>query len=133
MNFKKRHITDDPHFHVLFENSIMIAGHVFEDAYCYNKLTKEELPIYVFYGNPDCAIVGNNNDWCLFGGNVLVLRTWADNTIRIIDELKEIYAFKAINEYTVHVLIDPWSDKSAIWQLEIDLTSFSSSMFPVSR
>ncbi len=125
MRTYKGYIKDDPNFIVLFENTVMMAGHVFEAAYCYNKLTKEELGIYDFDYDPTCAIVGKNNDWCLIGGDTLVLKTWIDKTLRIFEKLRNIWGLKTVDDYTVQILTDPWDEQSAIWQLEIDLSRLS--------
>ena len=121
----KGYIKDDSNFRTLFENTVMLVGHVSETAYCYNKLTKEEFAIFQFDNDPTCAIVGKNNDWCLIGGDVLVLRTWVDNTLRIIGDLKNIHGVKAIDAYTTQILTDPWAEHSAIWQLEINLNKLT--------
>jgi hypothetical protein len=121
MRFYKGYIKDDPNFNTLFENSVMIVGNVFESAYCYNKLTKDEFGIFEFDNDPTCAAVGKNIDWCLIGGDVLILKTWIDKTLRIIGDLKNIYGLKTIDAYTIQILTDPWAEQAAIWQLEIDL------------
>ena len=121
MRLYKGYIKDDPNFRTLFENTVMTVGNVFETAYCYNKLTKEEFPIFQFDNDPTCAAVGKNNDWCLIGGDVLVLKTWVDNTLRMIGDLRNIYGLKTIDAYTIQILTDPWAEQSAIWQLEINL------------
>jgi hypothetical protein len=118
-------IIDDPNFRILFENTVMKVGHVFETSYCYNKLTKEEFAIFEFGNDPTCGLVGQRNDWCLIGGDVLVLRTWVDNTLRLVGELKEIFDLKLIDAYTIQVLTDPWADNSEIWQLTIDLNKLT--------
>jgi len=117
----KGYIKDDSNFRTLFENTVITVGNVFETAYCYNKLTKEEFAIFQFDYDPTSAAVGKNNDWCLIGGDVLVLKTWVDNTLRLIDDLKNIYGLKTIDAYTIQILTDPWAEQSAIWQLEINL------------
>ena len=121
----KGYIKDDLNFKILFENTVMMVGNVFETAYCYNKLTKEEFAIFQFDNDPTCATVGKNNDWCLVGGDVLVLKTWFDNTLRMIGDLKNIYGLKTYNAYTIQILTDPWTAQSAIWQLEIDLNKLT--------
>jgi len=121
----KGYIKDDPNFKVLFENTVMLVGHVFEDAYCYNKLTRQEFSIFQFDNDPTCGIVGKNNDWCLIGGDVLVLRSWIDHTLRKIDGLSNVFELKAIDDYAVQVLTDPWGEDCAIWQLEINLNKLS--------
>jgi len=60
----KGYIKDDLNFKILFENTVMIVGHIFETSYCFNKLTKEEFPIFEFDDDPCCGILGQNNDWC---------------------------------------------------------------------
>lgn len=117
----KGFIKDDPNFKTLFENTVMTVGHVFETSYCYNKFTKEEFAIFEFDNHPTCGLVGQRNDWCLIGGDVLVLRTWVDNTLRFVGELKQIFDLKTIDDYTVQILTDPWAADSEIWQLTINL------------
>lgn len=124
----KGYIKDDANFTVLFENFVMIVGHVFESAYCYNKITKEESGIFQFNGDPTCAIVGENNDWCLIGGDVLVLKSWIDKTLRLLD-ISNIYGFKPIDAYTVDILTDPWHKDAAIWQLHINLARLTQPTF----
>ena len=122
----KGYIKDDQNFRTLFQNAVMLVGNVFGTAYCYNKLTREEFAIFEFDNDPTCAVVGKNNDWCLVGGEVLVLRTWVDNTLRMIGDVKEIYELKAIDAYTAQILTDPWTEQSAIWQLDIDIAKLTS-------
>jgi len=118
----KGYIKDDPNFKQFFENAVMLLGHVFETAYCYNKITKEEFGLFQFDNDPTCGVVGKNNDWCLVGGDVLVLKTWFDNSLRLIGDLKQIHELRSVDDYKVQILIDPWSNEAAIWQLEIDKT-----------
>jgi hypothetical protein len=121
----KGYIKDDINFRKLSENTVMLLGHFFENAYVFNKITKEEFGIFQFNSDPVCGLIGKNNDWCLVGGDILVLKTWVDKTLRVIGDLKHIHELRATNEYTVQILIDPWTVESAIWQLDIDLTKLT--------
>jgi len=121
----KGFIKDDPNFKILFDNTVMIVGHIYETSYCFNKLTKEESPIFEFLDDPCCSIVGQNNDWCLIGGDVLILKNWVDNTLRIVGDLKQIFDLKSIDTYTAQILTDPWSENSEIWQVSIDLNKIT--------
>ncbi|MDF2190335.1 hypothetical protein [Paraflavitalea sp. CAU 1676] len=121
MALYKGNLKDNDQFKVLFENTVMMVGHIYESAYCINKLTGEEFGIFEFDYDPTCALVGRNNDWCLIGGEVLVLKIWADRSLRLLDACEDIFALKSIDEYTVHILTDPWDDNAAIWELTIDL------------
>jgi hypothetical protein len=118
----KGYIKDDPNFKQFFENAVMLLGHVFETAYCYNKITKEEFGLFRFDNDPTCGVVGKNNDWCLVGGDVLVLKTWFDNSLRLIGDLRQIHELRSVDDYKTQILLDPWSNEAAIWQLEIDKT-----------
>jgi hypothetical protein len=111
---------DSAHFNKLFENTVMLLGNIFEDSYCINKITKEEVGIFKFNYDPSCGLVGKYNDWCLVGGEVLVLKTWFDDSLRIIKGLNDIQDLRLIDDYKVHVLTDPWSEESSVWELEIN-------------
>ena len=121
-------IMDNPNFKVLFENKVMTVGHVFETSFCINKFTNEEFAVFEFDNEPTCGLVGQYNDWCLIGGDVLVLKTWIDNTLRLVGELKDIFDLKLIDAYTIHVLTNPWMDGSEIWQVSLDLNQLSRPM-----
>ncbi len=121
----KDSIKDYKQFKKLYENTVMILGHVFERAYIIDKILQKEIAIFDFDYDPTCGLIGKNNDWCLIGSDVLVLKTWVDNSIRYISELKDIYSLRAIADYTVQILTDPWSEESSIWQMEIDLTKLT--------
>jgi myo-inositol-hexaphosphate 3-phosphohydrolase len=98
----------------------MLLGHVYEEAYCYNTITQEEIGIWRFQYEPTCGIIGKNNDWCLVGGEILILKTFLDRTVRPIGDLKNIHEMRLTDAYTVQILTDPWSEDAAIWQLELD-------------
>ena len=98
----------------------MLLGYVFEEVYCINLITKEEIGIWQFPSEPTCGVIGENNDWCLVGGETLVLRTLFDRTVRPVGNLENIHELRLINEYTAQILTDPWAEDAAIWQLEID-------------
>ena len=115
----KGYIVEQPGFRLLVENFVLVVGHLYEDAYCYNKITKEEIGIFRFEGDPTCAVIGANNDWCLVGGHVLVLRTFYDRTVRPVGDLKDIHDLRLVGPYLAQLLTDPWSGQSAIWQLDI--------------
>ncbi|MFP9112312.1 hypothetical protein ACLI1A_00080 [Flavobacterium sp. RHBU_3] len=114
-------LKDHENFKILFENTVMVVGHIFENSYCINKLTQEEFGIFEFYSDPTCGLIGKNNDWCLVGGEVLILKTYTDKTLRVIEDLKHIFELRAIDDYSTQILTDPWDEASAIWHLTIDL------------
>jgi hypothetical protein len=121
MNLSKGYLKDQPGFRALNENYVMLLGHLYEDSWCYNKLTKEEIGIWRFQSDPTCGTIGRNNDWCLVGGEILVLKTFPDHTVRPVGDLENIHEIRLVSEYEAKILIDPWSENAAIWHFELDV------------
>jgi len=84
-------------------------------------LTNEEIGVWRFEDEPTCGVIGKKNDWCLIGGEILILKTFLDNTVRPIGNLQDIHEIRLVGESTAQILIDPWSENAAIWQLDLDL------------
>lgn len=117
------HIKDYQSFRMLCENSVFLIGHIYETAYCYNKLTKQEFEIHKFIGDPTCAIISPNSDWYLVGGDCLILKKWNTDSYSLLEKLSDIHSLRAIDAYTIQILTDPWAAYSSIWQLELNLSS----------
>jgi len=107
-------------FRKLEENEEFIIGHIFEDAYLIEKKTKKELYLGDFYGDPTCALISSDNSWCLVAGEGLVCWRRHHGIMHIKDdELKWIHEMKQIGPYDADFLIDPFSEKAAIWRFNI--------------
>ncbi|NVK65031.1 MAG: hypothetical protein HWE22_10615 [Flavobacteriales bacterium] len=111
----------DENFKTLDESLVCRLGYQFETACLIDKITNQITPIFEFYGNPTCGLIGNRNDWFLIGGEVLILKTNVDNTIQPIGDLKNIHSLKLLDDYAALILTDPWSEESAIYKLTITL------------
>ena len=115
-------MTDDPTYRKLYETSKLTVGHSYEYAYLTKRSIfnfKKTTMIGWFIYDPTCALISYDNSWCLVGGDRLLLWT-PKQTFEIDDDnLKSIEAFRQIDLYTVHILIDPWADNSAIWEFNI--------------
>ncbi|MEZ5048679.1 MAG: hypothetical protein R2766_03405 [Saprospiraceae bacterium] len=114
---------------VLFETDRLRIEHEFEYAYLIEKSSGKELLFDEFYGDPKCGLISKNNDWAIIAGEHLTI--WRANKrknnqiVRIEhDELKWIHDIKLKSEYIIEILIDPWSENSSIWQMEIDSLKF---------
>ena len=78
-----------------------------------------------FYGDPKCGLISEKNDWAIIAGEHLTV--WRknekkkDKIVRIEnDELKWIHDLRLKNEKIIEILTDPWSNNSAIWELDIE-------------
>ena len=110
---------------VLFETDRLRIEHEFENAYLIEKSSGKELLFDDFYGDPKCGLISEKNDWAIIAGEHLTV--WRknekkkDKIVRIEnDELKWIHDLRLKNEKTIEILTDPWSNNSAIWELDIE-------------
>ena len=109
---------------VLFETDKLRVEHEFENAYLIEKASGKELLFDDFYGDPKCGLISKNNDWAIIAGEHLTI--WrADKKIKKRinriehEELKWIHDLRLKAENIIEILTDPWSEKSAIWELDI--------------
>ena len=103
----------------LYETDKLIIQHEFEYAYLCDKKSGMKLMYDDFYGDSACGLISHNNDWAIIAGEHLTL--WINGHIKKVEneDLKWIHSVRAKGDYMVEILIDPWSDKSAIWELDL--------------
>ena len=109
----------DDNFKILDETSKYLLGHIFEETYLFDKETNERYVLGSIYGDPSCGLIDQDNKWCIIGGSTLIIWTPKETIELKVDELFWACKLRQINQNDVQVLIDPWSDNSAIWQLNI--------------
>jgi hypothetical protein len=108
-----------PDMQILDETDKYVLGHIFEDAYLIKKENGEKIVHDDFYGDPSCGIISSNNDWAIIAGEHLTV--WRKGNVTIIEneELRWVHAIRTKDDRLVEILVDPWSDKSAIWILDV--------------
>ncbi|NHA02218.1 hypothetical protein G7092_00345 [Mucilaginibacter sp. HC2] len=110
----------DPSFRKLCENKDFILGNVYEKSYLINKENGSVIYISDFYGEPSSGVLSDRSEWCIVGGDKLIV--WKKPTkLELIKEetLSPIFGIKYLSEIEVKILVDPWSEKGAIWLLNI--------------
>jgi len=114
-------IIKDPHFYKLHETNEFVVGHVFEYAYLINKKNYKEIYMGGFCaGDPSCGLIGENNNWCVVGGEILNVWSNDKGLLSIEDEdLNWVVDIRQKSYNEVELLIDPWSDKGSVWTLNI--------------
>ncbi|PTB97264.1 hypothetical protein C9994_03550 [Marivirga lumbricoides] len=115
---------------VLFETDKLRIEHEFENAFLIEKISGKELMCDSFYGDPACGLISLKNDWAIIAGEHLTI--WRegkskDQQVKRIEheDLKWIHAIRLKSENIVKILTDPWSEKSEIWELNIDSLQFT--------
>ncbi|WP_295801762.1 hypothetical protein [Mucilaginibacter sp.] len=115
----------NPHFRVLYETDQLILGHEFEYAYLIWKKGSKETNMGDFYGDPSCGLISENNDWCLVGGETLVVWKNDGTVLPVVDDgLRWISELRQTAPYEAELLIDPYSEKGAVWKLNIATLKF---------
>ena len=115
----------DSNFRILYETDKLVLGHEFEYAYLISKKDDKEIYMGGFYGDPSCGLISEDNDWCLVASDTSVvwrkdgtILSIEDNDFRWITELRQTAPYEA------ELLIDPYSEKGAIWKLNIATLKF---------
>ncbi len=111
-------------FRIIDETDKYILGYLWEQAYLYKKNENSEILLCEFYGICDAGKICDDENWCIVGGEIIAV--WRDGQITIIDndDLKWVHDIRLKNKNTAEILIDPWSVKSAIWELDIKCMEF---------
>ncbi|TAJ14710.1 hypothetical protein DMA11_04030 [Marinilabiliaceae bacterium JC017] len=114
---------------VLFETDQLIIEHEFESAFLIDKSSGKKVVSDDFYGDPECGLISSNNDWAIIAGEHLT--AWRksvpeeDQLVRIENEdLQLIKEMRLKTQDTIEILIDPWSEKSVIWEMNINDLSY---------
>ena len=99
------------------DSYVLFSEH--EDVFLFDKDSNREVWRTSMYGNATCGLLGLVNEWAVIGGKHLII--WINNKLQEIKEpdLKWIHDMRQTGDYEIEILIDPWSEKSAIWNLNI--------------
>ena len=120
----KNSIFKSKYFRVVWETNKYVLGHEYENAYLYNKFSKDTIYLCNFYGDPECGVISDEGDWCVIGGDIIAV--WKDGTIHLLDseQMNNPFKMKIEDKSKVRVLTDPWSTDSAIWEINIEDLSY---------
>lgn len=115
---------------ILYETDKLRIEHEFELTYLTEKRRGKPLLIDDFYGDPCCGLISPNNDWAIIGGDHLTIwRACSKEKNRTVilenDDLKWIHAIRLNSKNIIEILTDPWSNRSAIWSLNINTLEYS--------
>lgn len=115
---------------ILFETDKLRIEHEFENAYLVEKSSGKELMFDDFYGDPECGLISENNNWAIIAGEHLTI--WRANkrrkkqVVRIEDEeLRWVCEMRVKNDNIVEILVNPWHNKYMVWELEVEALKFS--------
>ena len=108
---------------ILDETDKLCLSYLYEDAQLLDKERKQILFTDSFYGSPSCGLIDADNRYSIVGGKHLTLWTCYGGRSEITkfetQEFSNIEKLRFIDRDTIEVLIDPWSEFGAIWQLTI--------------
>ena len=118
-------IINNSDFRIIEETDNFILGYLWEYSYIYDKRSRTEHFLCEFYGVCDCGVINDKEEWCVVGGDIIAV--WKNNQVTIIDraELAWVNDIRMKSTGVVELLIDPWSEKSAIYELDIESLTIS--------
>lgn len=108
---------------VLVETDKLCLSHNYECITLFDKEANNILFVDDFYGDPTCALIDSTNKYVVVARKHLTLWTRYQGLTKITEfETKEfcwIERLRLIDRDNVQILLDPWFQYSAIWQLTI--------------
>ena len=108
---------------ILDETDKLCLFYLYEDVQLLDKESNQVLFTDSFYGDPSCGLIDTDNRYSIVGGKHLTLWTCYDGRSEVTKfetrEFSNIEKLRSIDKDTIKVLIDPWSEYGAIWQLTI--------------
>jgi hypothetical protein len=104
----------------LDETKRLLLEHEYEYVKLIDKISGNVLFEDGFYGDPEAGLIDRENQWAVVGG--VHITVWRNGESRRIDEIKDVDSIKLKERDTIEILTDPWSDDSAIW--EVDMMTF---------
>jgi hypothetical protein len=109
---------------ILHETESLLLKNEFEVVFLIDKKTDQILVEEEFYGDPACGLIDENNEWAVIGGERLII--WTPEEIKEIDnkDLKWVHALRAKDNHSIEILVDPWSENSSIWELDINTLEY---------
>lgn len=108
---------------ILDETYKLCLSHLYEHVQLLDKESDQILFTDDFYGDPTCGLIDGANEYAIVAGKHLTLWTCCYGVSEITKfETKEfcwIQQLRLVNRDTLQILLDPWFEYSAIWQLTI--------------
>lgn len=107
-------------FRTLSETDQFHLGNLFEDIYLIEKQSDKKFYLGNTYGDPVCGIISDDNSFCVVGGAEGLIIWKNEEIVKIKNSyFLSIFDIKQTDKNSIKILVDPWSDNSSIWQLDI--------------
>lgn len=105
---------------VLCETDQLIFEYDYEMAWLRMKSTGEVLLEDHFFGDIACGLIDVDGNWAVGAGDHLSLWTPTKSKQFKPDGFGWVHSIRVKDHDKIEILIDPWGDHSAIWQLDLD-------------
>ncbi|WP_298898809.1 hypothetical protein [uncultured Psychroserpens sp.] len=105
---------------ILFETEKLKLEYEYELVNLIEKSSNQILLEDDFYGDPTCGIIDSSNKWAIIGGIHLTFWTPSKTQKFHSYEFEHISDLRIKDDNTIEILTDPWSEKSSIWELNLN-------------
>ncbi|WP_207432070.1 hypothetical protein [Sabulibacter ruber] len=109
---------------ILYQTDLLLLENQYEVAVLTDKRTGQILLQEEFYGDPVCGLIDNESKWAIIAGETLSI--WTPGWVEKIDDkdLSWVHALRCKGKETIELLVDPWGDKSSIWELSTNTFTY---------
>lgn len=113
-----RVLADSPHF---------LLGHEWENVILVDKLTGNGKSIGSHYGDPKIGLISPDEAWFVTGGEGVLCHRLAQGSFSFLrdgpDNTYFVHSMRFEGPLVLRVLIDPWSNKASVWQIDLATTT----------
>lgn len=105
---------------IIAESNELRLEHEYEYTCLVRKSNEQILFEDDFYGDPYCGLIDKENKWAIVAGQHMTF--WTPELVEKYQssEFEWIHSVRLKDTNTVEILIDPWSEKSAVWEFDIE-------------
>lgn len=108
---------------IIAETNKLYLSHICEHVQLIDKESDQVLFTDDFYGDPSCGFIDVADQYAIIAGKHLTLWTRYNGVNEITkfetQVFHDIEQLRLIDENTIEILVDPWSEHGSVWQLSV--------------
>ena len=105
---------------ILYETDKLFLKYEYESVELVEKQTGKIIFQDDFYGDPSCGLIDTCNNWAIVAGEYMFIWTPSKFKTFKTNDFNWIHALRIKDSENVEILLDPWSNNAAIWELKIE-------------
>jgi len=106
---------------LLAQSPRYLLTHAYETVFVLCRATGQRTVVAHHYGDPVCGMIAPDESWFASAGEGVSVYTFsggAAHYLRSQGAPCHVAAIRSDGPATIRILVDPWSDQAAVWQLQ---------------